>query len=69
MFRAGGRYKNLRGPVLYNLDRLENFLKAPLYQIWEILGGAGPARILYTAEVNSAKEICANSHSVHTNLF
>ena len=27
------------GEALYNLDRLEHFVKAPLYSIWEILGG------------------------------
>ena len=39
VLRAGGRCKNLGVPVLNNLFWIEHFLKTPLYQIWEILGG------------------------------
>ena len=44
--RAGRRYKNLRGTELYNLDWLEYLVKAPFYDIWEILGGVAVAPLV-----------------------
>ena len=33
------KVKNLGMPLLKDLDRINHFGKAPLYLIWEILGG------------------------------